>query len=137
MIKKIILVFYLIGFAAAAFAADDTISSVLYVYYFHGNARCPTCRKLEEYSKAAIDGNFREKVSSGKVIFRAVNVEEKVNEHFVKDYRLYTKSLVISLTQNGKEVKAKNLEKVWEYVGNKQKFIEYVTYEINSFLKGE
>lgn len=105
-------------------------------YYFHGTYRCPTCHKLEQYSKEAIEANFKDALASGKLEFKAVNVEEKGNEHFVNDYRLYTKSLVVSLIENGKEVKSKNLAKIWDYAGNKQKFFGYVTSEISNFLKG-
>ena len=51
------------------------------------------------------------------------------------DYQLYTKSLVLSLRKNGKEVAFKNLDKIWEYVGNKQRFQDYVRNEVSAFLK--
>jgi uncharacterized C2H2 Zn-finger protein len=106
------------------------------VYYFHGSMRCPTCHKLEQYSKEAIESNFKNELASGRLEFKAVNVEEKDNEHYIKDYNLYTKSLVLSKIMNGKEVDSKNLEKIWEYVGNKQKFLDYVTKATREFLKG-
>ena len=104
-------------------------------YYFHGTLRCPTCYKLEQYSKEAIDANFKNELASGKLVFKTVNVDEKANEHFVNDYQLYTKSLVISFVKDGKEAKFKNLAKIWEYVGNKQRFYDYVKEEIAAFLK--
>jgi len=104
-------------------------------YYFHGDFRCPTCHKLEQYSKEAIEANFKNELASGKLEFRVINTDEKGNEHFVNDYQLYTKSLVISLVKGGKEVKSKNLTKIWDYVGNKQKFYDYVTEEIKAFLE--
>ncbi|MFA5270946.1 MAG: nitrophenyl compound nitroreductase subunit ArsF family protein [Candidatus Omnitrophota bacterium] len=104
-------------------------------YYFHGNVRCYTCHKLEEYSKEAIEQNFKDALSSGKLEFKVVNVDEKTNAHFIDEYQLYTKSLVLSLIKNGKEIKSKNLDKIWEYVGDKKKFFEYVTKETRDFLK--
>jgi hypothetical protein len=139
-LKKIILAFLI----TAAVSAQAFLFSVgqaapsgkVIVYYFHGSFRCPTCHKLEQYSKEAIEANFKDALASGKLEFKVVNVEDKDNEHFVNDYQLYTKSLVISLIENGKEVKSKNLAKIWDYAGNKQKFFDYVTSEINEFLKG-
>ena len=119
----------------SSFAADKPVSSKVTAYYFHGNLRCSTCHKLEQYSKEAIEANLKDTLSSGKLEFKAVNVEERGNEHFAQDYQLYTKSLVISLVKDGKEVKSKNLTKIWDYVGNKQKFYDYVTEEIKNFLK--
>ena len=138
--KKILLIILIIALVSVgviySFAADKPTSGKVIVYYFHGHFRCPTCYKLETYSKEAIEANFKNELASGKIVFNVINTDEKGNEHFVNDYQLYTKSLVISLIENGKEVKSKNLTKIWDYVGNKQKFFEYVTSEINGFLKG-
>jgi len=134
--RVIVLVIVLGMVVVPSFAADKPAGKKVITYYFHGNFRCPTCHKLETYSKEAIEVNFRDELASGKLIFNVIDTDEKGNEHFVNDYQLYTKSLVISLIKNGKEVKSKNLTKIWNYVGNKDKFFEYVTGEISSFLKG-
>lgn len=105
------------------------------VYYFHGSARCATCYRIEQYSREAVERNFKNELGSGKVVFKVVNVEEKGNEHFTNEYQLYTKSLVLSLVKDGKENKFQNLTKVWEYVGNKQKFYDYVKTEVDNYLK--
>ncbi|MFC1646154.1 nitrophenyl compound nitroreductase subunit ArsF family protein [Candidatus Omnitrophota bacterium] len=112
--------------------ADDT---KIIAYYFHGNARCATCHKMEQYAKEAIEQNFKDELANGLLVFKAVNVDEKENEHFVNDYQLYTKALIISRVENGKEMQHKNLTKIWEYVRDKKKFFNYVTAEINSCLK--
>jgi len=116
-------------------AATFVPKNYVIAYYFHGTFRCPTCHKLEQYSREAIEANFKNELTSGKMVFKTVNVDEKANEHFVNDYQLYTKSLVISLVRGGKEEKFKNLTKIWEYVGNKQRFYDYVWDEIAAFLK--
>jgi hypothetical protein len=135
MLKGFLAAVLAMGVPSVALAADTAGSSKVYAYYFHGTMRCPTCHKLEQYSKEAIESNFKAELASGKLEFKAVNVDEKNNEHYIRDYQLYTKSLVISLVKDGKEVKSRNLEKTWEYVGNKQRFFDYVTQEIKSFLK--
>jgi len=104
-------------------------------YYFHGNFRCFSCYQIERYSKEAVEQYFKNELNSGKLIFKAINVEKKENEHFIKDYQLYTKSLIISLVKNNKEVKFSNLTRVWEFFGNKQRFFEYVRDEITKYLK--
>ena len=105
------------------------------VYYFYGNFRCPTCFKIEQYSREAVESNFKDELGSGKIIFRAINIEEKGNEHFVNDYQLYTRSLIISLVKDGKETKYSNLTKIWEHIKNKEIFFEYVKKEITNYLK--
>lgn len=141
MVKKIIIV--LLAFIAffqtstTAIAEENTQdeSARLIAYYFHGSFRCPTCRNLEKYAKEAIHNNFKDELDKGIFVFKAVNVEEKGNEHFVNDYQLYSKSLVLSLVKNGEEMKYKNLTKIWEYVRNKEKYVNYVKSEIVAFLE--
>jgi len=136
MIKKIILVVCFLGISAISFAGVKPTDQKVIAYYFHGTMRCPTCHKLELYSKETIENNFKAELASGILEFKAINVENKGNEHFVNDYQLYTKSLVLSLVKSGKEVKSKNLVAIWELVGNKEKFSNYVKKEVTGFLKG-
>jgi len=138
--RKIFTLFFILSvFLYGSFAnAQDTGNKPtgrVIAYYFHGNFRCYTCHTMEQYSKEAIEANFKDALSSGKLEFKVVNVEERGNEHFTRDYQLYTKSLVISLVKNGKEVKSKNLTKIWEYVRDKQRFYDYVKDGVATFLK--
>ena len=140
--KKIILSFLIFMLVSACTVASLPVyaqaehSAKVVAYYFYSAIRCPTCHKLEQYSKEAIERNLNDALDSGKLEFKAVNTDEKGNEHFLNDYQLYTKSLVISVVENGREVKSKNLTQIWQLVGNKQKYYDYVTGEINEFLKG-
>jgi hypothetical protein len=133
-ILQIILVVALFSAGASALAQDASSEKVV-AYYFHGTFRCLTCTTMEKYSQEAIETNFKEALASGKLEFKAINIEDRGNEHFVNDYQLYTKTLILSLVKSGKEVKSKNLDKIWQLARNKQKFIDYVTGEVNEFLK--
>ncbi|MDD5691978.1 MAG: nitrophenyl compound nitroreductase subunit ArsF family protein [Candidatus Omnitrophica bacterium] len=123
--------------SSLAFAQDsgNNPATRVIAYYFHGSFRCATCHKLEQYSKEAIEINFQDALASGKLEFKAVNVEDRGNEHYSKDYQLYTKSLILSLVKDGKEIKWKNMDKIWEYVSDKKRFFDYVNEEVNNFLK--
>ena len=140
MVKKIIaVIFVLVAFFVPAIngiaqeSAQDGNAQVI-AYYFHGSFRCPTCHNLEQYAKETIENNFKKELAEGTLVFKAVNVEEKGNEHFVNDYQLYTKSLVLSLAKDRKEIKHKNLTKIWEHVRNKEKYINYIKSEVDTFL---
>lgn len=109
--------------------------SKVIAYYFHGSFRCPTCVNMEKYSREAIETNFKDAQASGELEFKPVDVEKKGNEHFVGEYRLYTKTLILSLVKDGKEVRSKNLDRIWELSRDKQKFMDYVSGELNSFMK--
>lgn len=45
-------------------------------YYFHFNARCVTCKTVEAEAKADLEVLYPELVKSGKVSFKAVNLDE-------------------------------------------------------------
>ncbi len=104
------------------------------VYYFHGNFRCASCHRIELYTEGALDEFFSKELQSGELVYKVVNVDQKQNAHFVKDYQLYTRSVIVSLVKDGKEVEYKNLRKVWEYLGNKRRFYDYVKNAANNFL---
>lgn len=116
-------------------AAEGIKDAHVVAYYFHGHMRCPTCYKLEQYSKEAIDTNFKDALVSGKLEFKVVNIEDKGNEHYGKDYQLYTKSLILALVKDAKVTKWKNMDKIWEYAGNKERFIDYVKSGVADLLK--
>jgi len=105
------------------------------VTYFHTTFRCPTCKKLEAYSRETVENDFAKQIKENKIVFRTVNLEEAENEHFIKDYKLYTKSLIVSLQENGKEIRWKNLPDIWRLVHSREKFEEYVQSEIEAYLK--
>lgn len=130
-------IFFPIFILACLFGSNFALGAEenVVAYYFYGNFRCPTCHKMEQYSKEAIENNFKDELASGELVFKAINTEEKGNEHFVEEYQLYTKSLVISLVRVDNEIKHKNLKKIWEYARDKNKFIDYVTEEIRDYLK--
>ncbi len=120
----------------AALLAPDTSAAAHQVtaYYFHGNLRCASCMKIEAYSKEAIEQAFAAELKDGRLAWRVVNTEEKGNEHFVKDYQLYTKSLVLVDAARGRQVRWKNLEKVWQYLQDKPAFLQYVRAETRAYL---
>lgn len=121
--------------AGAAQDSESSPAKYLIVYYFHGNFRCTSCLRIEQYTKEVTEQYFQEELQSGRVIFKAINVEEPGNEHFIKDYQLYTRSVVLSIIEKDKEAQYKNLTKVWNYLRNKQKFYDYVKDEINKYLE--
>ena len=103
-------------------------------YYFHTNTRCSTCMKIEAYSKEAIMNGFPEELKNGTLEMRIVNYEQPENRHFINDYKLVSKSLILVKIVNGKPVEWKNLKLVWQLTGRKDAFINYVRKEVKSYL---
>ncbi|MDD5426027.1 MAG: nitrophenyl compound nitroreductase subunit ArsF family protein [candidate division Zixibacteria bacterium] len=115
--------------------SSESIVDKIIVYYFHGTRRCSNCVKFENYTKETLDSGFAGEIESGLLEWRQVDTDESENKHFINDYQLFTKAVVLSRVIKGKEAGWKNLDKIWEYVGNKEKFMSYIKDEINTFLK--
>ena len=121
--------------AGAAAAKPQAAKQIVIARYCHGHARCSNCLKIEQYSRAAIETGFRKELDSGRLRFEVVNVEEPANRHYIQDYGLYTKSLVLIAQAGGKEVRHKVLNDVWNHLSDKDAFMAYVRAETESFLK--
>ena len=104
-------------------------------YYFHGNVRCVSCVAIETLSRKAITEGFPEELKSGRLEFREVNVDDPQNRHFVEKYQLSSQSLVIVEIRDGREVRWRNLEKVWTLLDSDREFIPYVRDGVSRFLK--
>ena len=103
-------------------------------YYFHTNTRCSTCMKIEAYSHEAIEQGFPEELKNGSLEMRVINYEQPENRHFLQDYKLVSKSLVLVHTLNGKQVEWTNLRAVWQLTGRKDAFLNYVRKEVRNYL---
>lgn len=107
----------------------------LIVYYFHRTQRCHTCLTMEAYARAALDEDLFDAMESGELKWRAVNVDETANEHFVNEYELYASALVM-VEREGDEVKrSKKLEQIWDLVGDEWKFRTFVRDEALAYLE--
>lgn len=107
------------------------------VYYFHGNYRCPSCIKIERYTRESIEATFAKELKKGQIEFRSINVDVPDNRHYIKDYKLYTKSVIVSDMGQGKQQRWKNLQKVWELLYNETDFKTYVKSETAAYLEGK
>jgi len=121
-----------------AVAVKDTTAKAekrqLIVYYFMTTYRCPSCHFIEETTRKAIDESFAKEIKSGRMVFKMINIEEAGNEHFGNDYKLYTKSVVLSNVKDGKEASWKNLEDVWKMIGQEDSFKAYIVKEVKAYL---
>ncbi len=120
---------------AAGGASGAPVQKVV-AYYFHVSVRCPTCRAIEEYAREAVERGFAEQLKSGALEWRPVNVQLPQNRHFIRDYQLYTRSLVLVKLKDGQQVEWRNLEKVWELVSRKTDFLKYVQTHVRAYLGG-
>lgn len=122
--------------------ADNTAKkeqkSQVMVYYFHGTARCVTCRTIEAWTKEAIQTAFPAELVNGRVKIQIVNVENPGQAHFVQDFQLTSSSVVLVQLEDGKIAKWQNLDQVWNLVHKtKPIFLHYIQNATRAMLKKE
>jgi len=108
--------------------------SKVIVYYLHTTVRCANCLRIEAYAASAVTGGFSGPLAEGRLEWKVLNVDEPPNAHYVQDYQLFTKSVVVSEVKDGKEVRWKRLDKVWDLLGDQQAFERYVKDEVKAYL---
>lgn len=121
--------------AESTLPLDKNQQEKITVYYFHGTFRCPTCRAIEDYTKQAIKEKFAKELNEGKVEIKTINVEEPENQHFIEDFKLVTRCVVVEKVVGNKPQEWTKLEKVWDYIhGSKEDFFRYIQENIQKYL---
>ena len=121
--------------AAAGKTHDD--GTKIIAYYFHGNARCKTCLMIELYALEALEAGFPEALESGEIEFLSVNLEITENEHFIDDFQLAARTVVLERIVDGERKDYLNLHRVWELVKDREAYVTYVQDETEKFMNGE
>jgi hypothetical protein len=119
-----------------ASAADDGLAAAspkVIAYYFHGTVRCVSCRKLEAVAHAAVADGFPDELKRGDLVWQTVNIEEAQNQHFISEYGLFSRSLVLVRVKNGTPGEYKLLTKAWELLQNDEALKGYVQAEVRAF----
>ncbi|MFC1854936.1 nitrophenyl compound nitroreductase subunit ArsF family protein, partial [Thermodesulfobacteriota bacterium] len=118
-------------------SAEEITSEKIIVYYFHGNRRCSTCKAMEAYTKKAVQLALSNDFKGKDIELLIVNVDSPENEHFVQDYELTFRSIVIAYLKNGKEQNWKKFENAWELANDEIAFVDYIQEGIASMYNGE
>jgi len=121
--------------AGQAIAAETDEKPRFIAYYFYTSKRCKSCYRLEDWAETTIKNHFQQEIENGRLDWRTVNVDKAEHKHFVKEFNLYTKSVVIVEQKEGETVRWKNLEKVWRLLRDQEKYADYVSNEIQAFME--
>jgi hypothetical protein len=120
-----------------AWVGDDQAVNVadgVVVYYFHSEQKCYECETIKAWTVEAMAGHFKGELADGRVSWRTVNIDNRANEHFVKEYKLKGLTLVVARMEGGRVVGWKKLDGVWDTLGDKGRFEAYVASEVGRTL---
>lgn len=105
------------------------------VYYFHGTRRCFSCITIQANAAKVIEDNFRRQTTDGSLKWMPLNMDDPGNKEITEKFGIKTNTLVVAKMAYGNYIKYKKLKKVWQLIDDPEGFSEYVTDEINAFLK--
>jgi hypothetical protein len=107
---------------------------VIQVTYFSSDVRCYTCVRIERLTRECVERNFAPELQSGRVQFRIVNLDRPGNERFIQDYRLISKTVIVSDLALGEEVRWENLQNVWTKQKDEGAFEAYIVDAVRRHL---
>lgn len=104
------------------------------VVYFHRTQRCGGCIYAEEGIRHTIKTYFTDELTSGKLTFEVVNVQDGENAAIVEKYGAFTSSLFVNTIRDGTEHIDDVTDDIWLLLGNDEEFVEEVKSKIEISL---
>jgi len=103
--------------------------------YFIEGTRCASCRKIEALTRDTAEKNFPSELASKKLIFRVIDTDSPADHHYLKDYQLSSKSVVISRRNDGRETAWQVMGNVWDLLDDPAAYQEYLSTQIREYLR--
>lgn len=115
--------------APTAVAAPPAAATRLVAFYFHGTKRCTSCNSIENLTREAL----KAETDAAQVEIRSVNVDEASNAHYVADFELTMRTVVLAEETGGKVARWKRLDECWDRFGDPADFRSYVQRSLAVF----
>ncbi|MPN59358.1 hypothetical protein SDC9_207079 [bioreactor metagenome] len=87
-----------------------------------------TCNRIEELVRKALESQFADELKAGTIVFHSVNVDDPANEHFIRDFALDSKIVVMRRGE-----KFEKFPDVWTLVRDPEKFTAYIRSGVEQF----
>jgi hypothetical protein len=109
---------------------------VIFIYNFHLTNRCVSCKAIEKATQRTLETYFPNEVKQGLIVFRSIDIDDKVNKSLAEKYGAFGSSLFVTRLYNGKEFTTDLTGEGFKYAKNKEeKFIEILQAKISEYLK--
>lgn len=105
--------------------AESQFSAV----YFHAPHRCPTCRKIESFSHEALTPE----IETGTLAWQIADYTADDNASLVDQFKVFTSTVVLVEVHDGKVVRWKNLEEVWNHTSDQADFTAFINQAWSEF----
>ncbi len=147
VIKIILLLFVIACLVVVIFMPEGPDSSArtdtpenhngIAVIFFHGYARCEACTSIESLTRETLQSHFQSELDSDTIQFFKINLDVSANAHYVTDFNLSTRPVVLAKYSDGNLVTWQVLDDVWYLYKDPQAFTAFMSEQIKQFIDGE
>lgn len=116
---------------------DSTLSlgfDSLLIIHFHPTAQCSCCINVGNFSKKGLEKFYSKPYKNRRIIFKECNIDE--DSLTAKKYKIFGSALGFKKFIKGKE-EFKEIESVWEFCEDEDKFLIDFKKELQSFISGK
>lgn len=114
---------------------DSTVDfDSLLVIHFHPTAQCSCCINVGNFSKMGLEKFYSKPYKNRRIIFKECNIDE--DSLTARRYKIFGSALGFKKFLKGKE-DFKEIESVWEFCEDEDKFLIDFQKELDSFIAGK
>ncbi len=103
----------------------------LFVIHFHPTVQCSCCINVSSFARKALEKFYAEPYQKGSIIFREYDIDK--DSSTAKKYGISWSALGFEKFYGG-EKEFKEIDSVWEFCGEKEKFLLNFKREIDEFI---
>ena len=111
----------------------DIFDSIM-VIHFHPTAQCSCCINVGSFAKKGLEKFYSKPYKEGRIIFKECNTDE--DSTIIKKYRIFGSALGFKKFIKDKE-EFREIESVWEFCEEEEKFLINFQKELQSFVTGK
>ena len=106
----------------------------LEVRYFVFGKRCSTCHRIEKLTRKAVEEDFEPERKAGKVSFYMVDCDKESNKHWLEEFPMSAKSVLILKYEDGELVDWENMTHIWTLNNDEEEFLAYIRDMVRMML---
>jgi hypothetical protein len=114
--------------APAATAAEVVVT------FFTEAVPCKVTAKVEGLCRQAVEAAFATELKSGALVYRVLSTESPENEHYLDEYDIGSKALVVARQENGKDAEFVPCHDIWIMIEEPKELADYVQKPIRDYL---
>ena len=96
------------------------------VTYFTTDVRCVSCKTIERLTRETLERDFAETMKNGQLRFQTINIDRAENKHYINEYDLSFKTVVVAGASQNANTDWEKLDEVWRLLNAPADFAAYV-----------